>query len=103
MRLTHSSRLANFIPLLQEKETLRAEVKDTFVSAIFYGTTRNGEALAIVLRFVREGKIEQHLVRLLLLAKSVSGDELARELLCVLSTELGVTKITCLHEEWCIC
>ena len=93
LKLTHSSHLADSIPLLlkQEKEKLRAEVEGTFVSAIFDGTTLSGEALAIVLRFVQEGKIEQRLVRLLLLAKSVSGDELAREVLSVLSTELGVT------------
>lgn len=66
---------------------MRAEA---FVSAIFDGTTRFGEALAICLRFVRDGKLEQRLVRLLLLPKSVTGDELACELLTVLSTELGV-------------
>ena len=60
------------------------------VSAIFDGTTRNGEALAVVVHFVKNWKIEQRLVRLLLLAKSVNGDELAREILTVLSTELGV-------------
>ena len=79
-------------PLLlkQEKEKIHAEVAGTFVSAIFDGTTRFGEALAICLRFVQDGKLEQRLVRLLLLAKSVTGDELARELLTVLYTELGV-------------
>ena len=93
MKLTHSSHLADCIPLLlkQEKEKLRAELEETFVSDIFDGTTRSGEVLAIVLRFVKEGNIEQRLVRLVLLAKSVNGDELAREVLTTLSTELGVT------------
>lgn len=63
---------------------------ESWLSAIFYGTTRNGEALAVVVRFVRNWKIEQRLVRLVLLAKSVNGDELAREILTILSTELGV-------------
>ena len=86
LKLIHSSHLADCIPLLlkQEKENLQAEIEGMFISAIFNGTTKNG-------RFIKEGKIEQRLVRLLLLAKSVSGDELAREVLSVLSTELGVS------------
>ena len=40
---------------------------------------------------MKKWKIEQHLVCLLLLAKHVTVDELARELLMVLSTELGIT------------
>ena len=47
-----------FHPLLkQEKESLRAEIKDKFVSAIFDGITRFGEELAICLRFVKDGKL----------------------------------------------
>lgn len=94
MRLFHSSHLANFIPLLlkQDKEKLRAEVQGTVVSAILDGTTHNGEALAVVLRFVKEGKIEQTLVCSLLLAKSVNGEELDGKLLSVLYTGLGVTQ-----------
>ena len=92
LRLTHSSHLADYIPLLlrQENELIRSELEDECISAVFDGTTRDGEALAIVVRFVKDWKIEQRLVRLLLLAKPVTGDELARELLTVLSTELGV-------------
>ena len=45
---------------------------------IFDGTSRLGEALAIVLRFVGENWIiEQRLVRIQLLAKSMSGEEIA--------------------------
>ena len=45
---------------------------------------------SIVVRFVKDWRIKPHLVRLLLLAKPVTGDELAQERLTVLSTELGV-------------
>ena len=61
------------------------------MSAIFDGTTRFGKALAICLRFIKNGKLHQRLVRLLLLAKPVTGDELERKFLTVLSTELGVS------------
>ena len=83
LKLTHSSHLADCIPLLlkQEKETLKNEIEGVPVSVVFDGTTREGEALAIVVHFVRDWQIEQRLVRLLLLARPVTGDELAREIL----------------------
>jgi len=62
------------------------------VSAIFDGTTQFGEALAIVLCYIKNETMHQRLVRLVLLAKPVTGDELAREFLrYLLSTELGVS------------
>lgn len=104
LRLSHSSHLADYIPLLlkQEKETLIKEIQSEPVSIAFDGTTREGEALAIVLRFMSGWKIEQRLVRLLLLVKPVTGDELAREILTVLSTELGVAStklLACMRDR----
>ena len=92
LRLTHSSHLADYIPLSlrEEKKQIRSEVDHQDVSIIFDGTTRLGEALAIVLRFFSEWKIQERLVRISLLAKSMAGEEVARELLTVLSTELGI-------------
>lgn len=57
------------------------------VSAIFNGKTQLGEVLAVVLRFVNNWKINQ---RLEFLMRSMSGEELARELISVLSVTLGV-------------
>lgn len=69
---------------------------------IFDGTFRLGEALAIVLRFVGENWIiEQHLVRVQLLAKSMSGEEIARELISVLSTSYSIDSskvIACMRD-----
>ena len=58
--MTHSSHLANYIPLLlkQEKETLKNEIQGVPVSVVFNGTTCEGESLAIVVRFVRDWQIE---------------------------------------------
>lgn len=45
----------------------------------------------IILRFVSDDwKIEQHLVELLLVTKSMTGEELAQQLLSCLSTNLGI-------------
>lgn len=51
------------------------------MSVAFDGPTHLGEAMAVVLRFVdSEWQIQQRLVRLMLLAKSLKGEEVAREL-----------------------
>ena len=61
------------------------------MSVVFDGTTRLGEAMAVVIRFIdSDWKIQQRLVRLMLLAKSLIGEEVARELIVVLSTTLGI-------------
>ena len=47
LRLTHSSHLADYIPLIQseEKKLIRSEVDHQDVAVIFDGTARLGEAL----------------------------------------------------------
>ncbi len=92
LRLSHSSHLADYIPVIrrEEKKRICEEIDGQDVSVIFDGTTRLGEAMAVVLRFFLGWTIQQRLVRLSLLAKSMSGEEVARELLTVLSTELGI-------------
>ena len=92
LKLTHSTHLADYVPVIQgeEKKRIRSEIDSQDVSIIFDGTTRLGEALAVVLRFFSGWKIQQRLVRISLLAKSMTGEEAARELLTVLSTELGI-------------
>ena len=50
-----------------------------------------GEALAIIARFVdNEYSIQQHLIRLQLLSKSIAGEELAREIITVLQAHYKV-------------
>ena len=57
----------------------------------FDGTTRLGEALAIVLRLIDdEWCIQERLVRIQLLTKPLCGDELAREVINILSTTYGI-------------
>ena len=62
------------------------------MAVIFDGTSRLGEALVVVLRFMDldSWSLQQRLVRMQLLAKSMCGDEIARELISILSTELGI-------------
>ena len=72
------------------------------MSVIFDGTTRLGEAFAIVLRFVLEGKIVQRLVKLQMLAKPMNADELAREVISVLQVAYGISSnqlLACMHDR----
>ena len=81
------------IVLKEEESLIKKEIDGKNVSVIFDGTTRLGEALAIVVRFVtNDWTIEHHLklVKMQLFAKSLTGKEIARELIHVLATEYSV-------------
>jgi hypothetical protein len=85
--------MSDLIPFIQseEQQQIKAELQGKNVSVIFDGTTRLGEALVIVLRFVDDFVIKQHLVRFLTLTKSLTGEEIARELINVLSVEYSIS------------
>eukprot|EP00734_Pompholyxophrys_sp_LG126_P000246 Pompholyxophrys_sp_v1_NODE_68_length_2521_cov_1.980130.p2 type:complete len:145 gc:universal NODE_68_length_2521_cov_1.980130:1759-1325(-) len=81
--LTDSSHLRQFIPAISKKfqENLKSELTNKKISVIFDGTTKDGEAVAVVIRFLCENfVIKQSLVRFRLLSKSLSGEELATSL-----------------------
>ena len=65
--------------------------KEKHIGVIFDGTTRLGEAMAIVIRYVSESwELEQRLVRMQLLSKSMTGEEVAREWIHVLSSNYSI-------------
>ena len=85
--------MSDLIPFIQaeEQQQIKAELQGKKVSFVFDGTTRLGEALVIVLRFVDDFVIQQRLVRFITLTKSLTGEEIARELINVLSVEYGIS------------
>ena len=77
--------------LKQEQKQIQEEIKNKDVSVTFDGTSRLGEALAIVLSFIEENwNVEQRLVRLQMLAKSLCGEEIARVVISCLSITYGI-------------
>ena len=93
-RLCDRRFLYDLIPFVvkEEEMQIKDEIKNKHVGVIFDGTTHTCEALAIILRFISDSfTIEQKLVRIQLLAKSLTGEEITRELTSVLSTSLGIT------------
>ena len=95
-RLTdrHYTGMSDLVPFILTKEQakIKQEIEGKDVSVIFDGTTRLGEAMAVVIRFVdNEWKIEQRLLTLKMLAKSMTGEEIARELVSVISTSFSIS------------
>lgn len=91
LRLTDQSHMSDLVPLVvvtQEK----SEISGKPVSVIFDGTTRLGEAMAIVVRFTNSSfVIQQCLIHLQLLVKSMSGEEIARELINTLTAQYSIS------------
>ena len=91
-QLCDTRHLLDLVPfiLAEEKKMLKEEIKGKYLSVTSDGTTRLGKVLAIVIRFISDWKIQQRLVRLEFLTKSMTGEEIARKLINVLSTVLGI-------------
>ena len=93
-RLTDRRSLFDLIPFIQkrEREDVAGEIAGRNISIIFDGTCHLGEALCIVVRYVKdEFSVKQRLVALKMLQKSLTGEEIARELISTLSVEYHVT------------
>ena len=92
--LTSQSHLRELIPsvLQKEKETLKSELSEAkAVSTIFDGSTLLGEPLAIIVQFLdSQWNVQQRLVRLQVLAKSLKAEELAQCLIQALAVEYAI-------------
>lgn len=70
---------------------LKSEVEGQPISIIFDGTTHLCEAMVIVVRFVDDQwHIQQRVASLKLQAKSMTGEEVAQQIVSVISQELGI-------------
>ena len=93
-RLTSRNDLAEFIPMIRQREVdlVKSEVAaNSAFSVIFDGSTRLGEALVIVVRYIdKDWNIQQRLLKLEVLAKSMNAEELAQRLIQFLAVEYGI-------------
>ena len=93
LRLAERRVLSDLVPFIRKKEVIKIsqEIEEREVSVIFDGTTRIGEALVIILRFIGDDwEVTHRLIRMQLLAKSLTGEEIARELISVLQADYHV-------------
>ena len=90
-RFTHSAHLGQYIPFIleEERKALMDETKGiTACSVVFDGSTHLRKALVIILRFITTNlEAAQRLVRLRILSKGLTSQQLAREIITCLSTE----------------
>ena len=73
------------------------------ISVIFDGTCHLGEALCLVVRFISDSwSIEQRLVPLKMLQKSITGEEIAREMISTHSVDYHVprTSVLASMRDW---
>ena len=85
--------MSDLIPLLlaQEQADVKGELCGRPVSVVFDGTTRLGEAMAVVVRYIDTSfSKQQRIIRLQLVAKSMRGEEIAREIIAMISTQYGI-------------
>ena len=91
--LSSSTHLRQLVPFIHDSEMnlVQQEISGRHVSLIFDGTTHVAEAFVVILRYVDDQwNIQQRVVGLMLLAKSLAGEEVARLLIETLSTKLGI-------------
>ncbi len=99
LRLTDRSHMANLIPFIlkEEQERIKHEIDGKRISLVFDGTSRLGEAMVVLIRYVSDNwELEQRLLRVQMLEKSMTGEEIARVLIEVLSVGYGVSSTTLL-------
>ena len=93
LALTSVSNMRQLLPFVLSQETsrLKQAVSGKPISIIFDGTTHVCEALVIVVRYLTDDWVlKQEVCRLMLLTKSLTGDEVARQIISAISTEMGV-------------
>ena len=92
-RLTDRRHMSDIVPFIlsQEQAQIKNEITGKPLSIVFDGTSRLGEAVAIIVRFIDpEWSIQQRLIRFRLLAKSLSGEEIAHELISTLPVQYSI-------------
>lgn len=93
LRLSDRRQMADIVPFIfnQEQQLIREEISGKYLSVAFDGTTRVCEAMAIIVRYVdSDWCVQQRLIRLHLLEKSMTGEEIARVVIDTLSREYGI-------------
>ena len=90
--LTSCKHMTEYIPtiLVEEKKRLKDAIAKQSISIIFDGTTRLGETIAVVVRYVDSWTLKQVLVRLHTVSKPVTAAELTRFVNTTLSVEYQV-------------
>ena len=94
LALTSVPNMRQLLPFVlgQESDRVKAAISGRPISIIFDGTTHVCEALVIVVKYlIDDWVIKQDVCRLMLLAKLMTGEEVARQIISCISTEMGIS------------
>ena len=92
--LTSSTNLRQQIPFIHQEELsrIKQEILNQPLFIIFDGTTHVCEAFVVVLRYLTDDReLKQCVGQLKLLAKTMTGEEIAQQIIVILSTEFGIS------------
>ena len=104
-RLSQASNLSQLVSFIHQQEqiSVKNQIDQQEISIIFYGTTHICEASVILVQFVDEKwSIQQCVVKPMLLAKSLTGEEVACQIIISLTSELGIESdllIAAIHDR----
>ena len=90
--LTSSTHMSQLIPFVlgEEYKSISREILGKELSIIFGGTTRDGEVLAVLARFVQDWDVKVGLMRFQLVKRSVNDDKLPCIIIEVLHLKLNI-------------
>ena len=89
------------LSLRKNRTQLTQKFRGENVSIIFDGTSRIGEALAVIIWFVINWKVKQRLIRVQMLTKTMTGEEITCELVNILSVKYSISTewlLACMHD-----
>ena len=89
-----STNLRQLIPFINQEELsrIKQEILNQPLSIIFDGTTHVCEAFVVVLRYLTDDwELKQCLGWLKLLAKKMTGDEIAQQIIVIVSTDFEIS------------
>ena len=92
-RLTDRRHMHDYVTFIlkEEEGRIRLEIDGQQLSVIFDGASCLGEPLAVVLHFVSsDWSVKQHHVRVQMMSKSLTGEEITRKLINVLSVTYSI-------------
>ena len=103
--LTSSTNLMQLIPFIHQEELswIKHEILNQPLSIIYDGTTHVCEAFVIVLHYLTDDWELKHCVgRLKLLAKTMTGEEIAQQIIVIPSTEFRISSnliVAAMHDR----
>ena len=86
----------------QVQQKTKAELNEKYVSVIFDGTAKLVEAFAVVVYFVSDKQLKKRLIKFQMLPKSMTGEEIAQEVISILQIAYGIgveQLLACIHDR----